>query len=149
MDPRIQDITFEQAELSLLFLENEELDLFERLEEMLGILWTREDVESMFSTGGEGKASKISKLKYPLALVLQPELRNQLGRQFGLYEDEDPSIPNIPKNATSLSTLSKEDFLAKLGFQAQGTEFEGKSSMKEPSKGLQPGPRRTLGGRKL
>ena len=158
-DPRLLDLTRSQAEMTLSFFKEEESKYFSQVEEMLGILWTREDVARM--TGGEENSEDISniradKIRYPLALVLKPDLIRELRMRFELdasSEDDDddgkPRMAHIPKNAKSLAMLSKDDFMKKVGFgsQAGDNSFNGPRKREEVEGGFRPSnqPRR-LGG---
>ena len=159
-DPRLLDLTRSQAEMTLSFFKEDESNNFSRIEEMLGILWTREDVARM--TGGEESADDIKnvradKIRYPLALVLKPELIRELKLRFEIDDSPDddadddgkPRMAHIPKNAKSLAMLSKDDFMKKVGFGSQAGEnsFNGPRKREDIEGGFRPSnqPRR-LGG---
>ena len=130
--------------MTLLFLEDEEVNERTKLEEMLGILWNRQDVENMFSpdsktddTAKSQRRRKLSKVRYPLALALNPDLVGQLGRQFGLVTDTKADKPEeLSEN------LSKEEFLNKLGFapKAGNLPTDGITNTRNSDVGLRPRP---------
>ena len=141
-DPRLLDLTRAQAEMTLSFFKEEDLNYFSKVEEMLGILWTREDVARM--TGGEENSDAIEnvradKIRYPLALVLKPDLIRELKLRFDLEDPSDdeeddrgkPRMSHIPKNAKSLAMLSKDDFMKKVGF---GSSVGESNSLVNPSR---------------
>ncbi len=125
-DPRLLDLTHEQAEMSLAFLVEEENQQHAKIEGMLGLLWTRDMIEDM--TGGEQtieevNPTRLEKLRYPLTLILKPELLSELRSRFNIggaaIDDDDlsydPGMPYTPKGAISMSTLSKEEFFKRVG----------------------------------
>lgn len=124
-DPRLLDLTHEQAEMSLAFLVEEENQQHAKIEGMLGLVWTRDMIEDM--TGGEQtieevKPTRLERLRYPLTLILKPELLSELRSRFNIGGEEidddlsvDPGMPHVPKGAISMSTLSKEEFFRRVG----------------------------------
>lgn len=57
-------------------------DFFVGLMQILGVLWTREDVERMGETK-QGTKGAPDELMVPLALAIKPELRDALHKMFG------------------------------------------------------------------
>lgn len=157
-DPRLQDLDHTQAELSLLLMEEEEDEYFERVESLLGTLWTREDVVNML--GGETGDQQVQRLsslqlkraRYPLALILRPELFKELRERFGLGSDSDdsegvPGMPHIPKDAKSLAKLDKNEFIRRMGFRpAEAEDGDGIPTSRNIPTGFIPTNPRRLGG---
>jgi len=157
-DPRLLDLTHTQAELSLLFIHDDENEHFDRVESMLGILWTRDEVAGMFGGEvGDQQLQQIEKLdikraRYPLALILRPDLFTELKERFGLGTGEKnekgmPGMPHIPQNAQSLGMLDKDSFLNKLGFKSYTDDAAGSPNHRDVQTGFTPTTPRRLGGR--
>jgi hypothetical protein len=156
-DPRLLDLTHEQAEISLAFFKEEESQQFIRLEEILGLRWTREAVESMIGsedTIEDVKATDLNIIRYPLSLIMKPNLVQELKLRFGGSNIEptegddnfnyDPGMPYTPPGSVSMSTLSKEEFFQRLGRKASDPDdMYIRGSRKEP--GFKPGPGIKLG----
>lgn len=123
-DPRLLDLTREQAEITLAFFREEEYEYRNTLEEILGVIWTKEQVHSL--SGGEDstdniKVTKVDKLRYPLALILKPDLMKELKNRFGFDssgDDGTSKLDHVPKGTTSLGMTSKDDFIKKMGFKS-------------------------------
>ena len=116
IDPRITDLSFEQAELSLTLIREEEKRSFSKYIDLLGLSWTKEEVIRLTSAKKEGMEHVYpDKVIYPLSVMIKPDLIECLKASFGLETQNNGSTPNSPKNATSLSTVSKEEFISKMG----------------------------------
>lgn len=107
----------EQAELSLLLVIEEEKKTIELYEEMLGLSWTKEEVERITSDKKEGVIKYPSKLVYPLSLMIKPDLIDILRSNFGLGP-----IDKDGKSTASLSQVSKEEFINTMGFKSFSLE---------------------------
>ncbi len=125
-DPRIKGATKAELEITYMFMTDAEDRFFGKWESLLGITWTREDAERMF--GGESDKEKlqtaqellISKFRFPLALILRPELYKEIRMRFGLGDYSETNLshmvnPDIPEDAQSLFNRPKEEFLRFLG----------------------------------
>lgn len=124
-DPKLLDLTHEQAEMSLAFLVEEENQQHAKIEGMLGLVWTRDMLEEV--TGGEQtisdvKPTRLEKLRFPFALILKPELLTELRARFNIGGEAvaddltyDSGMPMTPKGSVSMSTLSKEEFFRRVG----------------------------------
>jgi hypothetical protein len=120
-DPRLLDLTREQAEITLAFFREEEYEYRNTLEEILGVIWTKEQVAGL--SGGEDstdniKVTKVDKLRYPLALILKPDLMKELKTRFGYSDEGTSKLDHVPKGTTSLGMTSKDEFIKKMGFKS-------------------------------
>jgi hypothetical protein len=169
-DPRIRDSSLAELEASLLFLPWEDEAFFERWDFMLGLKWTKEDLDALaagFSStageksieelaGDESQASSDGSLRFPLSLLVRPELIDQLRERAIPAQGGMKGMPHVPASALSLSDVRKEDFLRKMGaLPAQDDDLSGRdpSSMFDtpsgrPQVGFKEGPLRRIGGRK-
>jgi hypothetical protein len=111
-DPRLQDLTFEQAELSLNLIVEEETKTFSRYTDLLGLSWSKEDIIKL-TTPKEGDKSCPNRLTYPLSIIIKPDFIECLKSSFGLSPND--SKDGIPEGATSLTQVSKEEFIARMG----------------------------------
>jgi hypothetical protein len=158
-DPRLLDLSNMQLELSLLFMQEEDNELFDRIESMLGVLWTRDEVNQMF--GGEPEnvdtekmyKIKLDRARYPLALVMRPTLMKELRERFDITEPEEgdtegaPGMSHIPKNAKSLAMLGKEEFMRRLGQRSVETlDGDGAPNNRDVQQGFISTTPRRLGG---
>jgi hypothetical protein len=128
-DPRIREASVADLETSLLFLQWEENEWFGRWESMLGLVWTPEDLEQIARDEKTNQGEKSIKdleaeavvhdpnapLRFPLSLLIRPELLQQLRERAlpskgGLF-----GMGHVPVDALSLSQVSKDDFLRKMG----------------------------------
>jgi len=132
---------------------------------MLGLVWTQEDLDMLARHEEDNKggktlsemesapvAEKPSVLRYPLSLLVRPELMKSLQEhaipsQGGLY-----GMSHVPSNAASLSQASKEEFLRKMGATAidrNDPEYSGADPFgqsRRPTGGFAEGPARPIGG---
>jgi len=132
---------------------------------MLGLVWTQEDLDMLAKHEEDNKGNKTladmeaspvaarpTVLRYPLSLLVRPELMKSLQEhaipsQGGLY-----GMPHVPAGAASLSQASKEEFLRKMGATAidrNDPEYTGADPFgqsRRPSGGFSEGPSRPIGG---
>lgn len=142
----------------------EEDSWFYRWERMLGLVWTPEDLQVLAEQDAKNKGNKTieelaasapdaapSVLRYPLSLLIRPELLKSLQEraipaQGGLF-----GMPHVPSDALSLSKASKDDFLRRMGVQSATDEFDKTdidpySPSQRPRGGFAEGKPRTIGG---
>lgn len=149
------DLNYEQAELSLAILQQEERNWFLKLAELLGLIWTKEDLLAQVSDSKENESSEPpSKVMFPLSLLLRPEIWQTLKSVFGVESSEDGvnGMPHVPKDAISMSMLSKDEFIRRMGMQGQQQQKTSdldlsSTHIPKESKGLTSGPLRRLGGK--
>lgn len=132
---------------------------------MLGLVWTQEDLDMFAQHAEESKGNKTlsemeaspveqrpSILRYPLSLLVRPELMKSLQEhalpsQGGLY-----GMPHVPSSAASLSQASKEEFLRKMGATAidrddpEYSRADPFGASRRPTGGFAEGPSRPIGG---
>lgn len=142
----------------------EEEQWFYKWERMLGLVWTQDDLESLARTAekkdlSETELSQIpvdslpSTLRYPLSLLVRPELFKELQERAlpagsGLY-----GMPHVPQDAVSLSQASKTEFLRRLGVSpvhsddlGTGQASDPFAQSRRPREGFSEGRARPLGG---
>lgn len=129
---------------------------------MLGLVWNEEDIAALASgLAKEDKPGSIAdledeeapqegSLRFPLSLLIRPELIDQLKERVLPSQGGKLGMPHVPASALSLSDVRKEDFLRKMGatpVQDDGS-FSDRDQFDQPrrSSGFQPGPPRTIGG---
>lgn len=164
-DPRIREASIADLETSLLFLQWEENDWFGRWESMLGLVWTPEDLEQIARDEKSNQGDKSiqdlesdavvhdphAPLRFPLSLLIRPELLQQLRERAlpskgGLF-----GMGHVPAEALSLSQVSKDDFLRKMG--ATSVQDRSLSSVdplnasQRPKSGFEQGAPRRIGGK--
>lgn len=167
-DPRLRDASFQELETTYLFLKWEEDSLFYRWERMLGLVWTPEDLKSLAVQDTKNKSmEELSKdadraadssgiLRYPLSLLIRPELLKSLQEHAIPSADGLFGMSHVPSDALSLSKTSKEQFLAKIGAMSatadpldefDGTQVDPFSPSRRPEqKGFTEGKPRPVGG---
>lgn len=134
---------------------------------MLGLVWTEEDIMSL-ATGlakddGPKSLAELEadtteqrgngSLRFPLSLLIRPELIEQLKEKALPSQGGKHGMPHVPASATSLSDVTKEDFLRKLGatpvkdrnFSSGDDDMFGQPQRGE---GFREGPMRTIGGKR-
>lgn len=127
-DPRITSASYDELELSLSFLIWEEDQFFYKWKRMLGLTWTRKDLDfiaegmrqdskkkSMDELDAESESNVDADIFYPLSLLVRPELIKDLRAKAIPGHGGLDGMGHVPGGAKSLSDLSKEDFLRKLG----------------------------------
>lgn len=163
-DPRLRDAPQDELEISYIFLQTEEDNFFYRWERMLGLVWTPEDLEMLKQQDAQSKTIDGNKeleapssglLRYPLSLLIRPELLKSLQEHAvpaagGLF-----GMNHVPSDALSLSKASRDQFLTKMGaqsasdlsddFEATGADPFGPSRRPE-QKGFSEGKSRPIGG---
>lgn len=84
------------------YLERHEDNLFNRLGEHLGTIWTREDVKEQVGSG------RKDKIRVPLSLAINPKLMEVVK---GIFGDSESSIPTELRNEDiiELGDLPVED----------------------------------------
>lgn len=70
---------------------------FDRLGDMLGVRWTREQVEQVFNSRTDPR-QKLETISIPLTFVIQPEFQEAVKSMFGSKFGIDP--PEWAKTAT-------------------------------------------------
>jgi len=131
------DSSIEELETTYLFHMDEEDRHFQRWESIFGLVWSKEDVESMFGGETDGKTpiKKVAhdkSLKYPLSLLIRPELSSELMKRFGLAPEEEGGKPD----AESLFGVGKEEFIRRTGMRNRSDELDSVSSNAENNKNL-------------
>lgn len=136
---------------------------------MLGLKWTKEDLDSLAANFGKSAdQTNIDDLKkrdvprgdgsmrFPLSLLVRPELIDTLKERALPSQGGLKGMAHVPASALSLADVKKEDFLRKMGVTpATEDDLSGRdeSSMfgqpsGRPQAGFKEGPVRRLGGRK-
>jgi len=135
---------------------------------MLGLKWTKEDIVALAANMGKPadqksiadldseSTSSDGTLRFPLSLLVRPELLDQLKERALPSQGGMKGMPHVPASALSLSDVKKEDFLRKMGVLPAGDrDLSGRdeSSMfgqpsQRPHVGFKEGPMRPIGGRK-
>lgn len=153
--------------MTYLFLQWEEDQWFYRWERMLGLVWTPQDLEVLSKQASKKEGSSTeesapsvaeepSVLRYPLSLLVRPELLTTLQERAipgggGLF-----GMGHVPTDAQSLYGSSKEDFLRRMGATAaaghRGDDFDSQGPRdpyaQNKPKGFSEGPQRAFGGRR-
>ena len=85
-----------------------------KVKKMLGIRWTREDVESLHALDEGGVPTKPAQvLEWPLAAILEPSLQDSIkktfGRKFGI--DAPRWAKQAPEAFVELYEQPKDEFL--------------------------------------
>ena len=95
---------------------------------MLGLVWTESDLQKLAHSASdaeetEGQSATIrtpmgpnEKTRFPLSLLIRPELIEQLKERIlpGGTRSKT-NMPHVPDSAISLSSVSKEEFLRRMG----------------------------------
>lgn len=105
------DATLEELEITYLFHKDEEDKIFQRWESILGTVWSKEDVVSI--KGGEASEASVtqaveSKIRYPLSLLIRPEIYKELQTRFGEGNAKSESL-----------SVGKEEFIRRMGLGQQ------------------------------
>ncbi len=166
-DPSIKDASLSELEASLLFIRHEEESFFSRWDYMLGLVWTESDLQSLAKSAAsaeenaEGNApirtpmGPNEKTRFPLSLLIRPELIEQLkDRVLPGGTKSKNNMPHVPDSAISLSSLSKEEFLKRMGASPAPAGFGDDDSgsvydrSNAPATGFQEGPLRGFNSRR-
>lgn len=144
----------------------EEESFFNRWDYMLGLVWTEEDIMSLASgLVAEDRSKSLTELeadtseqrgngslRFPLSLLIRPELIEQLKEKAIPPQGGKHGMPHVPASATSLSDVTKEDFLRKLGATpVQDKDFSSGGDMFDQprrAQGFREGPMRTIGSKR-
>lgn len=123
-------------------------------------MWTKEDLLNQTINNPEVNDNSIDstpdKVMFPLSLLIKPEIWQTLKKVFNIEFEEDQDrkvgMPHVPGNAISMATLSKDEFIKKMGMQGQRQKeidldlYSGNEKSNVPS-GLSTGPMIRLGGK--
>jgi hypothetical protein len=122
-DSRLLDLSHEQAEITLKFFKEEEQEQTQIWETLLGLVWTKDMVSVV--AGGESSESEVSSMpistiRYPLSLILKPELMTELRLRFGFDSEGKTKESNQNTGDTYVdTTVTKKEFLKKMHFNSK------------------------------
>lgn len=94
---------------------------------MLGLTWSIDDITNI--RGGEEDGQELDKpsdkVRFPLSVIIRPEIIKDLRERFGLAAPPGPdpqdtsgrrgrNAPWVPKDAQHMAFLPKEDFMRQI-----------------------------------
>lgn len=96
---------------------------------MLGLVWTEDDISGLArGIAAENKPKtladlesatvvpkKKSPLRFPMSLLIRPEIIDQLTGGAASTRTSKPGMPHVPNSAVSMSDLPKEDYMRMMG----------------------------------
>ena len=118
-DPRFQDLSRNEELLhyTAYWLAKREADWFEKLGNLLGTTWTREQVEKLVST----KKSAVipGSVFLPLSLAVNPDLTDWLKQMFRVGQGQQIGggeyVPGAGEEVQELGDLPKDEWMQWIG----------------------------------